>query len=72
MKKIYFTLMAIAAVSFVACNSGSGDNAGVDSAHIKDSLAKVQAAADSAAKAALAADTTKQADTTKPAAEVAK
>lgn len=61
--------MAIAAVSFVACNSGSGDNAGVDSA---DSLAKVQAAADSAAKAALAADTTKQADTTKPAAEVAK
>ena len=72
MKKV---LGLLAITGFVACSNGTGSEAKVDSAAIKDSIAKVEAtakaAADSAAKAAM--DTTHKAagDTSHKAAPVA-
>ncbi len=75
MKKV---LGLLAITGFVACSNGEGSNATVDSAKIKDSIAKVEAdakaAADSAAKAAAdtahkaTADTAHKAATPAPAA----
>lgn len=66
MKKL-FIVLAVASLGFVACNNEADSTTPeVDSAAIKDSLAKVQAAADSAAAAAAAAaDTTLKADSAK-------
>jgi hypothetical protein len=55
MKKV---LAIVAIASFAACGNGETKAPAVDSAKIKDSIAKAEAAAK---------DTTKKADTTKPA-----
>ena len=60
MKK-FLAIVAIASFAVACNNSSESKDATVYSAAIKDSLAKVQAAADSAAKAA--ADTAAKADT---------
>ena len=44
MKKVSFTLAAVAALAFAACN-GPANNGGVDSAAIKDSIRRADSAA---------------------------
>ncbi len=63
MKKV-FALLAIA--GFVACNNAEGDAPAVDSAKIKDSIAKAEEAAK------MAADTTKKDSATMIAADTTK
>ncbi len=61
MKKV---LAILAVAGFVACNNGEGDAPAVDSAKIKDSIAKAAAAAADTTKkdttAAAVVDTTKK------------